>query len=40
MAPSVDLAEEALKELDFLATVNKHKDLLEKGRVLELAIYR
>ena len=40
MALSVDLAKEALKELEFLATVNKHKELLEKGRVLELAIYR
>ena len=40
MALSVDLAKEALKELEFLATVNKHTDLLKKGGVLELAIYR
>ena len=40
MELSVDLAHEALKELRFLAVVNKHRELLEKGRILKLAIYR
>ena len=40
MALSIDLAKEALKELEFLTVVNKHNHLLQKGRVLELAIYR
>ena len=40
MELSVDLAKEALKELKFLAVVNKHKELLEEGKILKLAIYR
>ncbi len=40
MAFSVDLAKEALKELRFLAVVNKNKQLLDEGNLLKWAIYR
>ena len=40
MAVSVPLEKEALKELRFLAIVNKHKGLTEEGNLLKWAIYR
>ena len=40
MELSIDLAKEAVKELRFLALVNAHNTLLEKGEMVNLAIYR